>query len=73
MPNIVVYDPAGETRISVETHHMNMDHSAYEGYEIAGKVETVISRGTVLVSTARTTARRVTAGSFAVAFRQYLV
>jgi dihydropyrimidinase len=48
--DIVVYDPAGETRISVETHHMNMDHSAYEGYEIAGKVETVISRGTVLVS-----------------------
>ena len=48
--DIVVYDPAGHTRISVETHHMNMDHSAYEGYEIAGRVDTVISRGTVLVS-----------------------
>ena len=44
-----MYDPNGRTRISVETHHMNMDHSAYEGYEIAGKVDTVISRGTVVV------------------------
>ncbi|RGC66764.1 D-hydantoinase [Micromonospora sp. MW-13] len=48
--DIVLYDPAGHTRISVDTHHMNMDHSAWEGYEIAGKVDTVISRGTVLVS-----------------------
>ncbi|WP_326558680.1 dihydropyrimidinase [Micromonospora sp. NBC_01796] len=48
--DIVLYDPAGQTTISVETHHMNMDHSAYEGYRIAGRVDTVISRGTVLVS-----------------------
>jgi len=48
--DIVVYDPAGRTRISVETHHMNMDHSAWEGYEIAGRVDTVISHGEVLVS-----------------------
>jgi dihydropyrimidinase len=48
--DIVLYDPAGRTTISVETHHMNMDHSAYEGYQIAGKVDTVISRGTVVVA-----------------------
>ena len=48
--DIVVYDPAGHTRISVETHHMNMDHSAYEGYEISGAVNTVISRGSVLLA-----------------------
>jgi dihydropyrimidinase len=47
--DIVVYDPAGHTRISVETHHMNMDHSAWEGYEVAGRVATVISHGEVLV------------------------
>jgi dihydropyrimidinase len=47
--DIVVYDPNGHTRISVKTHHMNMDHSAYEGYEIAGRVQTVLSRGEVLV------------------------
>jgi dihydropyrimidinase len=48
--DLVVYDPAGRTRISVETHHMNMDYSAYEGYEIAGAVGTVLSRGSVVVS-----------------------
>ena len=48
--DIVVYDPAGSTRIGVDMHHMNMDYSAYEGYEIAGKVDTVISRGQVVVA-----------------------
>jgi dihydropyrimidinase len=48
--DIVLYDPHGTTRIGVATHHMNMDYSAYEGVEIAGRVDTVISRGTVLVS-----------------------
>jgi dihydropyrimidinase len=48
--DIVLYDPAARTRIGVETHHMNMDHSAWEGYEIAGKVDTVMSRGRVIVS-----------------------
>ena len=48
--DIVLYDPAARTRIGVETHHMNMDHSAWEGYEIAGKVDTVLSRGRVIVS-----------------------
>jgi dihydropyrimidinase len=28
---------------------MNMDHSAWEGFEVAGRVDTVISRGTVVV------------------------
>jgi dihydropyrimidinase len=46
--DIVIYDPAGRTRISVETHHMNMDYSAWEGWEIDGKVDTVISRGSVI-------------------------
>jgi dihydropyrimidinase len=46
--DIVIYDPAGRTRISVETHHMNMDYSAWEGWEIDGRVDTVISRGTVI-------------------------
>ncbi len=28
---------------------MNMDHSAYEGFVVDGKVDTVLSRGTVVV------------------------
>ncbi|GAB1639914.1 dihydropyrimidinase [Krasilnikovia sp. MM14-A1259] len=46
--DIVIYDPHARTRISVETHHMNMDHSAWEGWEIDGGVDTVLSRGTVV-------------------------
>ena len=48
--DIVVYDPAGHTSIGVDkTHHMNMDHSAWEGFEIDGHVDTVLSRGKVVV------------------------
>ncbi|MCU1431888.1 MAG: dihydropyrimidinase, partial [Actinotalea sp.] len=48
--DIVVYDPDGHTSIGLDkTHHMNMDHSAWEGFEIDGHVDTVLSRGTVLV------------------------
>jgi dihydropyrimidinase len=47
--DIVIYDPNGHTSISVETHHMNMDYSAWEGYEIDGHVDTVLSRGKVIV------------------------
>ncbi|WP_120003212.1 dihydropyrimidinase [Nesterenkonia muleiensis] len=48
--DIVVYDPNGHTSIGVDkTHHMNMDYSAWEGFEIDGHVDVTISRGTVLV------------------------
>jgi len=48
--DIVVYDPNGHTSIGVgRTHHMNMDYSAWEGYEIDGHVDTVLSRGKVIV------------------------
>jgi dihydropyrimidinase len=48
--DIVVYDPNGHTTIGVnETHHMNMDYSAWEGFEIDGHVDTVLSRGKVIV------------------------
>ena len=48
--DVVVYDPNGHTSIGVaKTHHMNMDYSAWEGYEIDGHVDTVISRGSVVV------------------------
>lgn len=48
--DIVVYDPAASQTLSVETHHMNVDYSAYEGMPITGKVDTVLSRGSVLIS-----------------------
>jgi dihydropyrimidinase len=48
--DILVWDPDGHTSIGYgKKHHMNMDHSAWEGFEIDGKVDTVLSRGTVIV------------------------
>ncbi|MET9028456.1 dihydropyrimidinase [Nocardia sp. NPDC004168] len=48
--DIVIYDPDGHTSIGLgKTHHMNMDYSAYEGFEIDGHVDTVLSRGRVVV------------------------
>ena len=48
--DILVWDPNGRTTIGInDKHHMNMDYSAYEGFEIDGKVDTVISRGAVVV------------------------
>ncbi|WP_104163968.1 dihydropyrimidinase [Cryobacterium sp. N22] len=52
--DVVVYDPQGHTSIGVEkTHHMNMDYSAYEGFEIDGHVDTVLSRGKVVIDNNR--------------------
>jgi dihydropyrimidinase len=48
--DIVIYDPNGHTSIGVDkTHHMNMDYSAWEGWEIDGHVDVVLSRGSVIV------------------------
>lgn len=49
--DVVVYDPGGHTSIGYgKTHHMNMDHSAWEGFEVDGHVDVVMSRGRVVVS-----------------------
>jgi dihydropyrimidinase len=47
--DVVLYDPKTTTTISASTHHMNLDHSAYEGVTIQGGVHTVLSRGEVIV------------------------
>jgi dihydropyrimidinase len=48
--DVVIYDPNGHTSIGIgKSHHMNMDYSAWEGYEIDGHVDTVFSRGKMVV------------------------
>jgi dihydropyrimidinase len=47
--DIVVFDPERTQTISVSTHHMNVDYSAYEGRKLQGAVDTVLSRGRVVV------------------------
>src|SRR5205823_14292923 len=47
--DIVIFDPEKKQTISAKTHHMNVDYSAYEGKTITGVVETVLSRGKVVI------------------------
>jgi dihydropyrimidinase len=47
--DIVIFDPEREQTISAKSHHMNVDYSAYEGKTIKGVVETVLSRGRVVI------------------------
>ena len=48
--DIVIYNPTARQTLSVATHHMNVDYSAYEGMEITGKVAVTISRGRVIIA-----------------------
>ncbi len=47
--DIVIFDPDVKHTLSAETHHMNCDYSAYEGWQVQGKTRTTILRGTVAV------------------------
>ena len=47
--DIIIFDPDKEQTLSVKTHHMNVDYNAYEGRRIRGVVETVLSRGRVVI------------------------
>ena len=47
--DIVIFDPNKEQTLGVSTHHMNVDYSAYEGKTIKGTVETVLSRGKLVI------------------------
>src|ERR1044072_4470993 len=47
--DIVIFDPNKEQTLGLKTSHMNVDYNAYEGKKIKGVVETVLSRGKVVV------------------------
>jgi dihydropyrimidinase len=47
--DVVVYDPTAKQTLGQAMHHMNLDHSAYEGMNVTGKVRTVLSHGEVIV------------------------
>ncbi len=48
--DIVIYDPNGKHIISADTHHMDVDYSAYEGWEMQGRIDTVLSKGKAIIS-----------------------
>ncbi|MGS2591284.1 dihydropyrimidinase [Streptomyces hebeiensis] len=47
--DVVVYAPDAGQTLSAATHHMAVDYSAYEGKKITGQVETVLSRGELVI------------------------
>ncbi|HJU52770.1 MAG TPA: dihydropyrimidinase [Acidimicrobiia bacterium] len=48
--DIVIFDPNKRHQLSAATHHMRTDYSCYEGMEVSGGVDTVLSRGRVIIS-----------------------
>jgi dihydropyrimidinase len=56
--DLVVYDPNRKRTISAKTHHMAVDYSCYEGRQVQGAAETVLSRGTVIVRGGKFTGRK---------------
>ncbi|ADG77475.1 Dihydropyrimidinase OS=Tsukamurella paurometabola (strain ATCC 8368 / DSM / CCUG 35730 / CIP 100753 / JCM 10117 / KCTC 9821 / NBRC 16120 / NCIMB 702349/ NCTC 13040) OX=521096 GN=Tpau_0839 PE=3 SV=1 [Tsukamurella paurometabola] len=72
--DIVIYDPNGHTSIGLEkTHHMNLDYSAWEGFEIDGHVDTVLSRGKVIVDDHQYLGRKGDGRFVRRALSQYLI
>jgi dihydropyrimidinase len=61
--DIVVFDPGKKVRLSVKTLHMRVDYNPYEGREVTGATDTVISRGRVIVDGGRFTGK-AGSGSF---------
>ncbi len=47
--DIVLFDPNEKHTLSAKTHHMNVDYSGYEGWQVTGKVKTVLLRGQVVI------------------------
>jgi len=55
--DLVLWDPHAEHTISAQTHHMRVDYSMFEGFQVRGNARTVMSRGEVIVDRGRFLAR----------------
>ena len=47
--DIVIFDPNRKMTLSARTHHMKVDYNPYEGREVTGVTDTVLSRGRVII------------------------
>jgi dihydropyrimidinase len=56
--DVVVYDPNRRHTISAKTHHMDVDYSVYEGREVQGGSDVVMSRGSVVVRNGEFTGKK---------------
>ena len=56
--DMVVFNPNVKHQIFAATHHMNCDYSAFEGWPVTGKVQTVLRRGEWVVHEGQCVAAR---------------
>src|SRR5262245_57654899 len=61
--DIVIFDPKRKTILSAKTLHMKVDYNPYEGRELVGAVDTVFSRGALVIQNGKFVGR-AGAGSF---------
>jgi dihydropyrimidinase len=47
--DLVIFDPRRKHTISAKTHHMRVDYSMFEGIQVTGMADVVLSRGQVIV------------------------
>jgi dihydropyrimidinase len=47
--DLVIWDPEAPLTISAKSHHMKVDYSMFEGFQVRGNERMVISRGEVIV------------------------
>jgi dihydropyrimidinase len=47
--DLVIFDPERKHTISATTHHMRVDYSMFEGIEVTGMPDVVLSRGCVVI------------------------
>jgi dihydropyrimidinase len=47
--DLVIFDPERKHTISAKTHHMRVDYSMFEGIQVTGMPDVVLSRGKVVV------------------------
>jgi dihydropyrimidinase len=55
--DLVIFDPKRKHTISAKTHHMRVDYSMFEGIQVTGMADVVLSRGQVVVESDKVVGR----------------
>jgi dihydropyrimidinase len=61
--DLVVFDPNRTMTLAAKTLHMNVDYNPYEGRQVTGATDTVLSRGRLVIEDGKFVGR-AGAGSF---------
>jgi dihydropyrimidinase len=56
--DIVVFDPNRTITLSAKTLHMNVDYNPYEGRQVTGATDTVLTRGRVIIENGKFVGRK---------------